>query len=101
MLHRLHGFFIVLFFFLTTLFCWGMTRKWNIELVNQIQKADSCARNLILTLEGRDTDIHEFIGFPVRDKRFPGLNVRIMFSLFYFVFFASWIGVILSNFQIL
>jgi hypothetical protein len=79
---------------LVTIFSWAMTHKWNVEFVNQIKKADACARRLKLIGSGSDPDqlnMHSFIGFPIRDPKLPKLNVRLMFSLFYGSFLLAWI----------
>ncbi|NQU06843.1 MAG: hypothetical protein HQ568_12170 [Calditrichaeota bacterium] len=76
-----------------TLFCWIMTRKWNKEFVNQIKKADICAKKLnICSDDNSDSNLHNYIGFPIKrvglDKL---LNVRHSFTLIYLLFFIIWI----------
>ena len=87
LLIKLVGFFIGI---LVTLICWSMTHKWNIEFSNQIKKADYCARTLIMKTNTKK-QLHEYIGFPIRDKNLPWLSVRLLYHFLYGGFFLAWI----------
>ena len=84
--------------FLITVLCWGMTYKWNLAFDNQIRKADLCARSLSLletSLAGSQLHIlHSYIGFPIRDKRLPTLNVKLMFNFLYGLATIAWLLVL-------
>lgn len=79
----------------TSIFCWAMTHKWNVEFVNQIKSADKCARELKILI-GRNSGsykvLHEYIGFPKPTSILPKvINVRCMFNLFYISFILVWL----------
>lgn len=81
-----------------TLICAGMTHKWNIAFVNQIQKADLCARTLAMSQKNINSEspysLHGFIGFPKRDTKLWWLNNRLMFGLIYGFTALFWLVVI-------
>ena len=79
--------------FLLTMFCWGMTLKWNIEFANQIQRADACAKALKISAEcGLDArNMHALMGFPRPNRP----SVRFWFHLFYLAYAAAWIIVLI------
>ena len=77
---------------LISVFCFGMTMKWNDAFDNQIKKADKCAK--ILRLSDINNNMHDFMGFPIRKKYYEWLNVRLMYVLFYLSFIFIWISII-------
>ncbi len=85
--------FVVAAAIVLTLLCWGMTHKWNLEFVNQIRKADLCARALhVRPVDDADNGIlHTFVGFLVKDKQITWLNVRGLFSVLYCGNLVLWI----------
>ena len=82
--------------FVISIFCWAMTHKWNSEFVNQIKSADKCARELKITFEENDKELHEYIGFPQPDPFMPKIiNVRRMFHWFYITFIILWLIILI------